>query len=390
MNKYANIMLLGRTGVGKSSFINYLIGKDVCKAATGMPVTQGFATYTYNTGKIPLRIYDSKGLEVENYSNQKEEIIKFIKTKCNDADVFNWLHTIFYCINLGGRRLDPGEIEFIKSIKGNIAQNVHIIITHCKENQSASKGTPEHAMEEYLRSNFGKEIKIYFVNSVSVKFRNGTVVNQFGRKKVLDEIFKLLWRDISLKISNDYSAELHSGYVKISYRIKNALEATVGQINTMKVFQEISGSRDVCSEWEDIFEDKEQELDSLIDNLNENYQNRIKPLADFYNSYSECMGCYIQAYDISDFGTSELFEIDIDRILNQSKLGKFVEEIDNISDDDIFGIIGGVIKGGYYLVTIRKRFQEIIDDISWELQKSIPSEEQIQKVVYEKLIEQMR
>ena len=49
-----------------------------------------------------------------------------------------------------------------------------------------------------------------------------------------------------------------------------------------------------------------------------------------------------------------------------------------------------VIKGGYYLVTIRKRFQEIIDDISWELQKSIPSEEQIQKVVYEKLIEQMR
>ena len=71
MNKYANIMLLGRTGVGKSSFINYLIGKDVCKVATGMPVTQGFATYTYNTGKIPLRIYDSKGLEVENYSNQK-------------------------------------------------------------------------------------------------------------------------------------------------------------------------------------------------------------------------------------------------------------------------------------------------------------------------------
>lgn len=42
------------------------------------------------------------------------------------------------------------------------------------------------------------------------------------------------------------------------------------------------------------------------------------------------------------------------------------------------------------MVTIRKRFQEIIDDISWELQKSIPSEEQIQKVVYEKLIEQMR
>ena len=55
MKKYANIMLLGRTGVGKSSFINYLVGKDVCRVATGMPVTQGFETYEYDNGKIPLR-----------------------------------------------------------------------------------------------------------------------------------------------------------------------------------------------------------------------------------------------------------------------------------------------------------------------------------------------
>ena len=37
--------------------------------------------------------------------------------------------------------------------------------------------------------------------------------------------------------------------------------------------------------------------------------------------------------------------------------------MDNISDDDIWGVLGGVVKGGYYLVTIKKRVQEIIDDI---------------------------
>ena len=79
MEKYANIMLLGRTGVGKSSFINYLVGKDVCNVGTGMPVTSGFDTYEYNEGKIPLRIYDSNGLEVQDYSTQKEKIIDFIK-----------------------------------------------------------------------------------------------------------------------------------------------------------------------------------------------------------------------------------------------------------------------------------------------------------------------
>lgn len=386
MKKYANIMLLGRTGVGKSSFINYLVGKDVCKVATGMPVTQGFKTYEYSDGKIPLRIYDSKGLEVQDYSTQKDKIIDFIKIRCNDTDVFKWLHTIFYCINIERKRLEPEEIKFIKSIKGNIAQNVHIIITHCDENPKDSNRIE---MESYLKSQLGNEIKIYFVNSVAVRLRKKTVI-QFGREKVLDEIFKLLWMDISLKISKEYSIELHNGYLEICERIINAFNESIGQINTVDAVQSIFGNKDILSELDYIMEDKEKEVEKLIDTLNMNYQNKIKPLVEFYNSYSESMGCYVQAYDIGDFGISELLEFDIDKILNQSKLGEFVEEIENVSDDDIFGIIGGVVKGGYYLITIRKRIQEIIEGISWELRKRIPNENQIQKIVYEKLIEEMR
>ena len=165
---------------------------------------------------------------------------------------------------------------------------------------------------------------------------------------------------------------------------------SIGQINTVKALLDISGRKDLFSEWDTVFEDKERELDSFIDTLNVNYQNKIKPLVDFYNLYSECMGCYIQAYDIEDFGLSDLLEIDTDEIFEQSKLGKFVEEMDNISDDDIWGVLGGVVKGGYYLVTIKKRVQEIIDDISWQLQRKVPSEDKIQKLVYEKLIDQMK
>ena len=386
MKKYANIMLLGRTGVGKSSFINYLVGKDVCKVATGMPVTQGFETYEYDNGKIPLRIYDSKGLEVLDSSAQKDKILEFIRTRCNDTDVFKWLHTIFYCLNIERKRLEPEEVKFIKSIKGNIAQNVHIIITHCDEDPNDSN---RRDMETYLKSQLGNEIKIYFVNSVAIKLRKKSVV-QFGREKVLDEIFKLLWMDISLKISKEYAKELHEGYFEIYYKMKNAFDEITCQINTIKMLQEITGSKDIISEWENIFEDKESELDDFIESLNENYQKKIKPLVDFYNAYSESMGCYIQAYDIKDFGMSDLFEIDTDEIFEQSKIGRFVEELDNISDDDIFGMIGGLMKTGYYLVTIKKRIQEIIDGILWQLRKKIPSEDKIQKLVYEKLIDQMK
>ena len=43
--KYANIILLGRTGVGKSSFINYIIGKEICKTGNGKSVTQTYNEY---------------------------------------------------------------------------------------------------------------------------------------------------------------------------------------------------------------------------------------------------------------------------------------------------------------------------------------------------------
>lgn len=386
MEKYANIMLLGRTGVGKSSFINYLVGKDVCNVGTGMPVTSGFDTYEYNEGKIPLRIYDSKGLEVQDYSTQKDKIIDFIKIKCNDTDVFKWLHTIFYCINIERKRLEPEEVKFIKSIKGEIAQNVHIIITHCNENPDDES---RREMESYLKSQLGNEIKIYFVNSVSVKLRKNSV-HQFGKEKVLDEIFRLLWMDISLKISKEYATELHNGYIKICYKIKDAGDMTIGQITTIKLLKAASGNEDFLSEMDGVLKDTEIELDNLIETLNKNYQKKIKPLVDFYNSYSECMGCYIQAYDIEDFATEELFNIDFDEIFNQSKLGKFMEEIDDISESNVLDMLGTAVKGGYYLITIKKRFQEIIEDIFWELRKKVPCEDEIQKVVYEKLIEQIK
>lgn len=86
--KYANIMLLGRTGVGKSSFINYLIGKEVSKVGIGMPITQGFNVYQYDSiSGTPLQIFDSKGLEVMDYKTIKKDIFDFVGKRCGSQDV---------------------------------------------------------------------------------------------------------------------------------------------------------------------------------------------------------------------------------------------------------------------------------------------------------------
>ena len=99
---YANIMLIGKTGVGKSSFLNYLLQDNRFKA--GVPghsggVTQGFETSVYdNVDGLPLRVYDSKGLEVLDLEKLKSELINYLKVQCGNTNPLEWIHSIFYCI----------------------------------------------------------------------------------------------------------------------------------------------------------------------------------------------------------------------------------------------------------------------------------------------------
>ena len=76
-DKSAKILLLGKTGTGKSSFINYFIGKDVAKTGVGKPVTQGYCIeYDYSNGKYPIKIFDNQGFEAKTAATQKAAIIK--------------------------------------------------------------------------------------------------------------------------------------------------------------------------------------------------------------------------------------------------------------------------------------------------------------------------
>ena len=186
----ANLIVLGHTGAGKSSFINYLIGENLLKTGRGEPITQHFDSYTADKAfGLPTRIYDSKGLEVAEYQEMSDEIIRFIQEKCEKEDIYQWIHAVFYCINRTKARLDDSELNLIRRIQNETLRTVHVVLTNC---DGSSEDEP---IKNYVQESLGKNTPIYCVSSVAEKTRRGTTY-QFGKEAIIEGIFKVLWQDI--------------------------------------------------------------------------------------------------------------------------------------------------------------------------------------------------
>lgn len=128
-----NFLILGRTGVGKSSLLNKLLGVERFATGTGRPVTQqGIYEQEGELNGYKVRVFDSWGLE----ANKLEAWHKIIRDAQEKHDlshkVEDWFHAVVYCVNAGGHRIEDVDRDIVRSL---LADDMYVVVALTKSDQ---------------------------------------------------------------------------------------------------------------------------------------------------------------------------------------------------------------------------------------------------------------
>ena len=113
---HANVLIAGRTGVGKSTLINSVFQGEFATTGHGRPVTQN--TREIIKDGIPLSIFDTRGLEMADFSETMKSLKLFISERQGDRDQAKHIHVAWVCIAEDLRRVEQAETELTAMLAG--------------------------------------------------------------------------------------------------------------------------------------------------------------------------------------------------------------------------------------------------------------------------------
>jgi uncharacterized protein (DUF697 family) len=120
-----NLLVAGKTGVGKSTLINAVFQGKFASTGQGKPATKN--TRRIKKKGVPLHIFDTRGLELDRFAESLEELEELICGLSQSDDPNDHIHCAWLCLSEDGRRVEDAEITLLNLLAKHIP--VVVVIT---------------------------------------------------------------------------------------------------------------------------------------------------------------------------------------------------------------------------------------------------------------------
>lgn len=221
-----NIIVAGKTGVGKSTLINAVFKDELAETGMGRPVTNHMRKITKKD--IPLAIYDTRGFELgkDVQEDVKKEVFDTINKGLATKDINKAIHCIWYCINTASNRIEPEEIQWLRELsRENQVTQVPIIVVLT---QSISRKNAEKMRQMILDENLDI-IQVIPVLAKDFEIEDVGVVKSFGLERLIEVMGEALPEELLDTLQHVQIASLSEKKRRASKVVATAALAATGQ-----------------------------------------------------------------------------------------------------------------------------------------------------------------
>ncbi len=219
-----NILVIGKSGVGKSTLINTMFRGELAKTGLGRPITQEIRKIEKKD--VPLVIYDTPGFELSSSQQKqvKEEIIELLEQGARSKDINDAIHCIWYCINVGANRtFDETELQWLRTLTSENQKfkvPIFIVLTQAIPKKKAQE------MKHLIEKENLDIVKVVPILAKDMEFDDEYTAKAYGLDHLVDLMSEALPQELEKAFQNVQIANLEAKKKNARKAIATAVSAS--------------------------------------------------------------------------------------------------------------------------------------------------------------------